>query len=97
MVRAVGIRELRADASEVLRRVREKQEAVEVTCPEQLIARIVPVVPPAETAETLSAVWTDMDRLAGKIGRHWRAEPGGAAVSVRDGRRGGWAWPQPQA
>jgi antitoxin (DNA-binding transcriptional repressor) of toxin-antitoxin stability system len=97
MVRAVGIRELRTRASELLRRVRENQEAVDVTYRRQVIARVVPLVPPAETAESLSTVWTDMDRLAEEIGRHWRAEPAGAAASVRDGRRGGWAWPQPQA
>ena len=88
MVRSVGIRELRANASEILRRVREKQEVVDVTCRGQVIARIVPVVPRAETADTLSAVWTDMDRLAGEIGRHWSPEAGGAAGSVSDGRRG---------
>jgi prevent-host-death family protein len=88
MARSVGMRELRARASGILRRVREKHEAVDVTFRGQVIARIVPVPPPAEQDETLSAVWTDMDQLAGEIGRHWRPEGNSAAEAVSEGRRG---------
>lgn len=88
MARSVGMRELRARASGILRRVREKHEAVDVTYRGQVIARIVPVPPRAEHDQTLSAVWTDIDQLAGEIGRHWRPESLSAAEAVSEGRRG---------
>jgi len=87
MARSVGVRELRARASSILHRVREKNESVDVTYHGEVIARIVPVVPRAETAESLNAVWTDMDRLAGEIGKHWEAEGKSAAEVVSEGRR----------
>jgi prevent-host-death family protein len=88
MARSVGMRELRARASSILRRVRERHEAVDITYRGQVIARIVPAPPPAEQAETLSAVWTDMDKLAGEIGRHWKPRGKSAAQVVSEGRRG---------
>ena len=88
MRKTIGVRELRARASDVLRRVRERHEAVDVTYRGQVIARIVPVLPPAEAAETLSAAWTEMDQLAGEIGRHWKARGKSAAEAVSEGRRG---------
>lgn len=87
MARSVGMRELRARASSILRRVREKNESVDVTYHGEVIARIVPVLPQTETAESLNAVWTDMDRLAGEIGKHWEAEGMSAAEVVGEGRR----------
>jgi antitoxin (DNA-binding transcriptional repressor) of toxin-antitoxin stability system len=71
-----------------MRRVREKREAVEVTYRGEVIARIVPVSPPAQRDQALSAVWTDIDQLAGEIGRHWRPEGKSAAETVSEGRRG---------
>jgi prevent-host-death family protein len=88
MRKTIGVRELRARASDVLRRVRERHEAVDVTYRGQVIARIVPVLPPAEAAETLSAVWTEMDQLAGEIGQHWKPRGKSAAEAVSEGRRG---------
>ena len=67
MGRTVGVRELRSKTSGILHRVREAREAVDITYRGQVIARIVPVLPRAEGDETLSAIWTDMDRLAGEI------------------------------
>lgn len=81
------MRELRAKASRVLKRVREKREAVDITYRGQVIARIVPVVSPAETADMTRAVWADIDRLAQEIGRRWPAGQT-AAAAVAEGRRG---------
>jgi len=88
MARSVGMRELRARASAILRRVREKHEAVDVTYRGQVIARIVPVSPRLKQDRTLSAVWTDLDQLAGEIGRYWRPKGKSAAKVVSEGRRG---------
>lgn len=87
MQKTIGVRELRARASRILRRVREKHESVDVTYRGQVIARIVPVVPPAEAAQALSAVWADIDQLAGEIGRHWKPKAKSAAEAVSEGRR----------
>lgn len=63
---AVGIRELKAQTSAIMRRV-EAGEAVDVTHHGRVIARIVPVMTrDAEIAETL-AVLDDMDALAAEI------------------------------
>jgi len=88
MRKTIGVRELRARACGILRRVRERREAVDVTYRGQVIARIVPVIPLAETAEALSAVWTEMDQLAVEIGRHWKPQGKSAAEAVSEGRRG---------
>lgn len=87
MARSVGVRELRAKVSCILRRVREKRESVDVTYRGRLIARIVPVAPPATAAEAPGAVWTNMDRLAREIGEHWEAGGESAAQVVSEGRR----------
>jgi len=88
MRRTVGLRELRADLTSILRRVSEDGEVVDVTRHGRAIARIVPVLPRAEADEALSAIWTDMDRLAGEIGRHWKPETMSGPQAVNASRRG---------
>jgi prevent-host-death family protein len=87
VAKSVGVRELRARSSSILRRVREKHESVDVTYHGEVIARIVPVRPRAPAATSQDAVWTDLDRLSGEIGRHWRADGKSAAEVVSEGRR----------
>jgi prevent-host-death family protein len=82
---SVGIRELKARTSEVLRRVRERGEEIEVTHRGRVIARLVPVK--GARQKRLSSVWTDLDRLAAEIGARWPSKAGGAARAVREGRR----------
>jgi prevent-host-death family protein len=82
---SVGVRELKVNASAVIRRVRDRGETVEVTHRGRVVARIVPVAAP-ETVASDDAVWSDIDRLAAEIGAHWPA--GFTAVdAVREGRR----------
>jgi len=85
--KSVGMRELRARASSILRRVREKYESVDVTYRGEVIARIVPVRPRAGTAASLNEVWTDLDRLSVEIGKHWPADGKSASEVVSEGRR----------
>lgn len=84
---SVGVRELKARTSAVLRRVRERGEEVEVTVRGRVVARIVPVRPAARGSARRRSAWTDLDRLAREIGARW---PKGvsAARAVREGRRG---------
>src|SRR5215468_3048431 len=85
-MRSIGVRELKAHASAVLRGVQETGQAVEVTVRGRPVARLVPMEPVGSTADELSAVWTDLDSLAAEIGAKW--QPGSSAAdAVREGRR----------
>ncbi|MCL4394908.1 MAG: type II toxin-antitoxin system Phd/YefM family antitoxin [Chloroflexi bacterium] len=84
--RTVGVRELRQHATEIVRQVRVKGVAVQITYRGKVIARLIPVsenlAPPKES----SAVWSDLDQLAAEIGARWPANAT-ALDAVRDGRR----------
>lgn len=81
----IGIRELKEQASQILRRVREAGEVFEVTYHGRVIARVVPVTQP--TSDTsMSAFWTGWDQLAAAINSRW---PDGVSAvdAVREQRR----------
>ncbi len=79
----VGVRELKQQTSELLRRVRERGDEIQVTHHGRVIARIVPVAPAPEEARR---AWDDLDHLAAEIGRRW---PKGVSAeeAVAEGRR----------
>jgi prevent-host-death family protein len=82
--RSVGIRELKQDASRLIRRLQETGEELAVTVRGETVAVLVPVRPvPRKRARS---VWTDLDRLARDIGRRWPKGRSAASV-VRLGRR----------
>ncbi|MDP9373281.1 MAG: type II toxin-antitoxin system prevent-host-death family antitoxin [Chloroflexota bacterium] len=89
-MQAVGVRELKEHASEILRRVREGRETIEVTYRGKVVARLVPVAPaespglsdPSETA----AIWASIDELAEKISARW-PEGVSAADAISEDRR----------
>ena len=85
-MRAIGVRELKAQTSRILQRVREKGEEVEVTYRGRVVARLIPVSQRTSGARRQAAVWSDLDRVAAEIGARW---PAGrtAAATVREGRR----------
>jgi prevent-host-death family protein len=85
-VRTVGVRELKDSATELLRRVRDDGETIEVTYRGRVVARLVPVRQPGESAASAAAWRAQADALAARIGRHW---PSGASVvdAVREQRR----------
>jgi len=82
--RAVGIRELKQDASRIIRRVRETGEEMAVTVRGEVVAFLVPVAAPRRRRGR--SPWTEVDALAREIGRRW---PKGATASdaVREQRR----------
>lgn len=84
--RVVGIRELSTDTSGILRRVREKGEAVDIAYRGHVVARIVPIASPVPDPNSLSAVWVDLDRIASEIGRRWPKRVS-AAQAVSETRR----------
>src|SRR5690242_3963478 len=85
MMDAIGVRDLKVRASEILRRVRENGDAFEVTYHGRVIARLVPVSAPRSDVSR-DAFWAEWDELAADIGAHW---PRGlsAVEAVRGDRR----------
>jgi prevent-host-death family protein len=82
----IGIRELKAHTGEILRRVRENGEIIEVSYHGRTIARIVPARPVSRSVATPNPVWSDLDRLAAEIAAKW-PEGLSAAEAVKEGRR----------
>ncbi len=79
----VGVRELKAQTSDILRRV-EHGESVEITNHGRVVARLVPVVTEAQHDEAL-AVLADMEALAVEIGA--RALPTVDTATLMDEER----------
>jgi len=74
----VGVRELKARASEIIRAVRERRARYVITYRGQPVGLLVPldeakiaVQPPAE--ETGESAWEALARLGEEIGREWRS------------------------
>lgn len=82
----VGIRELKANASELVRRVREDGEIIDITYYGEVVARLIPVRQAQTSAEELERLWANMDQLAAEVGARWQGEPN-AVEAVREGRR----------
>ena len=83
---AIGVRELKERASEILRQVREEGISFEITYHGRVIARIVPVREASSEDSSRSAFWERWDRLAQAIGERW-PEGVSAVDAVREGRR----------
>ncbi len=69
-MRTVGVRDLKEHAGEILRRVREEGEEVEITYRGHTVARLIPV--PEETEG--DAHWCELDRLIQEIAEPWPDE-----------------------
>ena len=82
----VGIRELKANASELVRRVREEGEIIDITYYGEVVARMIPAKRAKTTAEELERLWADMDKLAEEVSAKWSGSPS-AVDAVREGRR----------
>lgn len=83
---SVGIRELKEQGSEILRRVREDGASFEVTYRGRVIARLVAVTEPVSPNDSLAAYWEKLERVSTAISAHW-PEGVSAVDAVRDGRR----------
>ncbi len=66
----VGVRDLKDHASEILRRVHDDREIIDVTRRGQVIARLIPVPRPVDP-ETRNRMWDELELLAEKIGKLW--------------------------
>ena len=84
-VRTVGIRELKANISEILREIEEKGEIVEVTRHGNVVARLVPARSGLSDAEIRVAL-TSLDAFTAEMGKHV-TEPTNVAELLEDIRR----------
>lgn len=82
----VGIRELKTNASELVRRVREEGEIIDITYYGEVVARLIPAKQPVTSDQELIAIWAEMDRLSATVAAQWEGGPS-AVDAVREGRR----------
>ena len=82
----VGVRELKQQASKLLRLVRDEGEIIEITNHGEAIARLVPVQPPYYDKQDLAAWWAKLDDLTAEISASW-PEGVSAEDAVKEGRR----------
>ena len=80
----VGIRDLKQNASELIRRVREDGSEIQVTYRGKVVALLIPVSRPLSSED--NHAWVDIDHLAAEIGARW---PSGVSAQevVAEGRR----------
>lgn len=89
-MQAVGIRELKEQASELVRRVREERETIEVTYRGRAVARLVPIEQPQPPSRPdTAAAWASIDQLAAKIGA--RSPAGVSAADIVSAGRRDWS------
>lgn len=71
----IGIRELKSQASEIVRAVREERAEYIVTLRGKPVAMIVPFEEtPGETVRSHEVFWDEMDALADELAATWDAE-----------------------
>jgi prevent-host-death family protein len=73
----VGVRELKARASEIIREVREKRTRYVITHRGRPVGLLIPLAESEPSAlshkEAATAAWDDLVRLGEEIGRGWRS------------------------
>ena len=82
----IGIRELKQQTSQILRRVREQNESVEITYHGEAIARLIPIEPKLPSVEDMAAILTDLQELSAEISVQWPKDIS-ALDAVNDVRR----------
>src|SRR5262245_36854723 len=67
----IGIRELKARLSEVLREVEENGKVIDVTNRGEVVVRLVPMRRHRLSEEQVRAVLGDLDAMAAELAAHW--------------------------
>jgi len=70
---SIGVRELKARASEILRRVRDRRARYLVTHHGRPIAALIPLEEVVE-GEPDESAWQELARLGEQVGRRWKSE-----------------------
>jgi prevent-host-death family protein len=91
MMRDVGVRELKAKASQILRNVRKRRARYVVTHRGQPVALLVPIDEPRSTATTQMPLtaqesWDELTQLGQRLAQSWPAGVDSADV-LSDMRR----------
>ncbi len=81
----VGVRELKQQASELIRLIRETGNEVQVTYRGKVVALLVPVVSP-ENKMSEQRAWVSVDTLAAEIGALWPKDVS-ASQAISESRR----------
>lgn len=80
----IGVRELKAHASEILRRVRDQRARYLVTYRGRPVGLLLPLEglgePPLPMEESTSSAWEELVRLGEEIGRGWQSPLTGAEL-----------------
>ena len=66
----VGVRQLKEQASELVRLVREENNVILITYHGRVVAKMAPAEPETQTNESGSA-WVSLEKLAAEIGKNW--------------------------
>ena len=82
----VGIRELKTQASDIIRRVRENNESYVVTYRGKPVAKLEPLADPEEKRYRAREVLAEMDKIAEEVSKYW-PEGLSAADAVAADRR----------
>jgi len=72
-MRQIGVRELKAKASEVLRDVRDSRAQYVVTLRGRPVGVILPLDEAAERIYRADDVWDELDRLGAQLTSGWRS------------------------
>jgi len=92
-IREIGVRELKNQATEILREVREQQIEYIVTYHGKPVARILPFTEnsaslrtkrPALSSAEQEAMWAEWDALADEIDENWQSELGAVEQLSKD-------------
>ncbi len=83
---SIGIREFKNTARKMFARY-VTRAWVDIAYRGQVVAQLLPVRPPKQSAKEVAPIWTDSDQLAAEIGASWPLGVG-AADAVREAR---WA------
>jgi antitoxin (DNA-binding transcriptional repressor) of toxin-antitoxin stability system len=84
-VGTIGVRDLEEHTRDVLRRVREGGEILDIADDGEVFARLIPVPPPVDAA-TRQAIWERRRQLIEDIDQSW-PEGVSAADAIADVRR----------
>ena len=85
-MRVIGVRELKANISDILRQVEEEGEVVEVTRHGHVIARLMPVEQLQSDQRDSNGTWTQLNELIREISTKW-PEGVTAQNAINDVRR----------
>jgi prevent-host-death family protein len=86
---AIDAHDLHERTAEILRRLREEGEPIDITDQGRVVARLLPIAPldrPHPTRKELEASWARRRRLADQIGKYL-PEGVSAVAAVREQRR----------